>query len=198
MNISMVPQTNMLQVKSLGTCLSGDTQEWYVCNVEHHSRAIQEWTLESALKGLQEKFLHLLMHRHAATKFDATRQGSSTVQDLLNKLEKYTSRMVDPPDPYTMRRKFLVALRDSLRREVLTRGHTVEYSSLSELTETATCIEDAVHYDIGTWPLEQTGGSYAAHARPAPQWAWSLEQHWPQLTGTQPRETVGRSLLAAQ
>src|SRR6266481_1486474 len=115
MNISMVPQTNMLQVKSLGTCLSGDAQEWYVRNVEHHSWAIQEWTLESVLKGLQEKFLHLLTHRHVATKFDATRQGSGTVQDLLNKLEKYTSRMVDLPDPYTMCRRFLAAL----RREVL-------------------------------------------------------------------------------
>src|SRR6266481_6098141 len=124
MNISMVPLTAILQVKYLGTCLSGDTQEWYFCNVKHHGRAIQEWTLESALKGLQEKFLHLLMHRHVATKFDTTWQGSSTVQDLLNKLEKYALRMVDPPDPYTMCRRFLVALRESLRREVLTRGHT--------------------------------------------------------------------------
>src|SRR6266481_5086519 len=121
MNISMVPQTNMLQVKCLGTCLSGDAQEWYVHNVEHHGRAIQEWTLKSALKRLQEKFLHSLTHRHAATKFDATRQGSGTVQDLLNKLEKYTSRMVDPPDLYTMHRRFLAALRDLLRREVLLR-----------------------------------------------------------------------------
>src|SRR6266481_7019353 len=149
MNISMVPQTNMLQVKSLGTCLSSDTQEWYVCNVEHHGQAIREWTLESALKGLQEKFLHSLMHRHVATKFDATRQGSGTVQDLLNKLEKYASWMVDPPDLYTIRRRFLAALRDSLRREVLTWGHTVEYSGFSEWTETATCIEDTVCYDIG-------------------------------------------------
>ena len=194
----MVPQTNMLQVKSLGTCLSGDAQEWYVRNVEHHSRAIQEWTLESALKGLQEKFLHSLTHRHAATKFDATQQGSSTVQDLLNKLEKYASQMVDPPDPYMMCRNFLAALRDSLRREVLMRGHTAEYSSLSESTETAACIEDAVRYDIGTWPLEQTGGSYATHMRPAPQWAQAIEQHWPQPTGTRTRETAGRSPLVAQ
>src|SRR6266481_6122954 len=106
--------------------------------------------------------------------------------------------MVDPPDPYMMHRKFLAALRDSLMREVLMRGHTTEYSSLSELTETAACIEDAVHYDIGTRPLEQTGGSYAAHARPAPQRAWAIEQHWPQPTGTQPRETGGRSPLVAQ
>src|SRR6266481_143341 len=74
MNISMVSQTNMLQVKSLGACLSSDAQEWYVRNVKHHGWAIREWTLESALKGLQEKFLHSLMHGHAATKFDATQQ----------------------------------------------------------------------------------------------------------------------------
>jgi len=98
-----------------------------------------------------------LTHQHAATKFDATQQGSGTVQDLLNKLEKYASQMVVPPDAYTMCRRFLAALRDMLRREVLTWGHTVEYIGLSERTETTACIEDAVHYDIGTWPLEQMG-----------------------------------------
>ena len=117
---------------------------------------------------------------------------------MLNKLEKYTSRMVNPPDPYTMRRRFLAALRDSLRREVLMQGHTAEYSGLSELTETAACIEDTMCYDIGTRPLEQTGRSYAAHAMPVPQWAQAIEQHQLQPTGTQPRETAGRSLLAAQ
>src|SRR6266481_9465356 len=106
--------------------------------------------------------------------------------------------MVDPPDPYTMHRRFLVALRDSLRREVLMWGHAVEYSGLSELTETTTCIEDAMCYDIGTWPLEQAGRSYAAHARPVPQWAQAIEQHRPQPTGTWPRETADRSPLAAQ
>src|SRR6266481_2757552 len=100
--------------------------------------------------------------------------------------------MVEPPDMYTMCRRFLVALRDTLRREVLMWGHTAEYSGLSELTETATCIEDAMHYDIGTWPLEQMGRGHSTHTSPTPQRVWAIEKYLPQPVGTRPREIAGR------
>ena len=57
--------------------------------------------------------------------YEATRQGSGTVQDLLNRLNKLTARMVQNLDDYMQQKRFLVALRDPLRREVLTRGHKV-------------------------------------------------------------------------
>ena len=133
----------------MGNCLKGDAQEWYVRNVEHHDRVVREWTLESALIEMQKHFLHSLMHRYASTTYETTRQGSGTVQDLLNRLNKLTARMVQKPDDYMQRKRFLAALRDRLCREVLTRGHTAEFSHMVDLVSTASQVKDAMRYDMG-------------------------------------------------
>ena len=83
----MTPDTTMLQVKYMGTCLTDDAQEWYICNVEHRGHTVWEWMLESLLKSMQKQFLHMLMHCQASVKFDITRQGSGPVQVMLNHLE---------------------------------------------------------------------------------------------------------------
>src|SRR6266481_1666203 len=125
--------------------------------------------LESMLVRLQEHFFHTLMHRHTSTSYETTRQGSGTVQDLLNRLNKFAAHMVQQPDEYTQRKCFLAALREPLRREVLTRGHTAEFSQMAELVLTAEKIEDAVHYDMGTQPVEVYRSSHAVPQWPLPQ-----------------------------
>ncbi len=66
-------------------------------------------------------------------------------------------------------KRFLAALREPLHREVLTRGHTAEFSQMAELVLTAEKIEDAVCYDMGTRPVEVYGSSHTAPRRPIPQ-----------------------------
>ena len=112
--------STLTQVRYLGNCLKGDAQEWYVRNIEHHNRVVHEWTLESALLEMQKHFLHSLMHRYVSMTYETTRQGSGTVQDLLNRLNKLTMHMVQRPDIYMQRKWFLAALCDPLHREVLT------------------------------------------------------------------------------
>ena len=99
--------STLMQVRYLGNCLKGDAQEWYVRNIEHHDRVVCEWTLESALIEMQQHFLHSLTHRYASTTYETTRQGSGTVQDLLNRLNKLTAHMVQKPDEYTQWKQFL-------------------------------------------------------------------------------------------
>ena len=86
--------STLTQVRYLGNCLKGDAQQWYVRKVEHHDRVVCEWTLESALIEMQKHFLHSLTHRYASMTYETTCQGSGTVQDLLNRLNKLTARMV--------------------------------------------------------------------------------------------------------
>ena len=112
--------STLTQVRYLGNCLKGNAQEWYVRNIEHHNRVVREWTLESALIEMQKHFLHSLTHRYVLTTYETTRQGSGTVQDLLNRLNKLTVCMVQKPDDYMQWKQFLAALHDPLRREVLT------------------------------------------------------------------------------
>ena len=91
-----------------------------ISNTTILNRVVHEWTLESALIEMQKHFLHSLSHRYASTTYETTREGSGTVHDLLNRLNKLTACMVQKPDDYTQRKRFLAALRDPLRREVLT------------------------------------------------------------------------------
>ena len=76
--------------------------------------------------------------------YETTLAGSGTVQDLLNRLNKLTARMVQKLDNYMQWKQFLVALRNPLRREVLTRGHTAEFSRMVDLISTASQVEDAM------------------------------------------------------
>ena len=84
-------ENTAVQLRYLGMHLTGDALEWYSCNVEHYARATCHWTLESALVGLQERFLHPLTYRHMLMQFNAAQQGSSTAQDLLDRLTKFAS-----------------------------------------------------------------------------------------------------------
>ena len=91
-----------VQLSYLGMHLTGNALEWYSHNVEHYARATRRWILESALVGLQKRFLHPLTYRHMLMQFNAAQQGSGTVQDLLDRLTKFASRMVEYPSGYTM------------------------------------------------------------------------------------------------
>jgi hypothetical protein len=91
------------QLMLLGTCLTGEAQEWYMRNMESPMQVIQQWSLEAAILGLQRQFLPMLTHRHAAADFDTMHQGNSTVQELYNQMSKLAERMVHPPNAYTVR-----------------------------------------------------------------------------------------------
>ena len=139
-----------------------------VRNIKSWDRTVRAWTLESTLEGLQKQFLHALTHRHASISYESTRQGGGTVQDLLNKLTKFVARMVEKPDPYTQQKRFLAALRDLLRREVLSRRYMAEFSRIEDLISTAQAVEDAVQYDLCTRHMEGSGGSHIPLQRPVP------------------------------
>ena len=119
-------------------------------NVECPNRPIRDWSLESAIKGLQKQFLNLLTHRQLSNKFDTIKQGQKTVQELIQELTKYAARMVQYLDDYSFRRWPIAALRPSLQKEVLCRGITVEFSSMQDILEKAKDIEDSSRYDIGS------------------------------------------------
>jgi hypothetical protein len=58
------------QLTVLGTHLTGEAQEWYMCNVESSTWTIQMWNLETMILGLQHRFMPMLMHCHGAMDFD--------------------------------------------------------------------------------------------------------------------------------
>ena len=100
-------------------------------------------------QGLQRRFLHTLTHHHTSNKFDTVFQGTKTVQEVLNNLKKYAVWMIHLPNIYTFRMRFISALCDSLRNEVLKKGYNAEFSTINQLYKTAHMIEEASHYNHG-------------------------------------------------
>ena len=158
-------ESTLMQLKCLGNCLQGNTQEWYIHNIESWDHTIRMWMLESILEGLQKHFLHTLTHRQVSMSYKSTCQGGRTVQDLLNRLTKFTAWMVERPDPYTQRKWFLVALQDLLCREVLSCSYMAESSCMEDLVSTAQTVEDTVRYNLGTRHMEGHGGSHVSPQR---------------------------------
>jgi hypothetical protein len=87
-NCMLGATSNELQLIFRGTRLNGEAQEWYMHNVESSTCIIQQWNMETTILGLQHRFLPMLMHRHVASDFDVVCQGSSTVQELYNLVNK--------------------------------------------------------------------------------------------------------------
>jgi hypothetical protein len=149
MNYLLGPTSTELQVSYLGTCLTGEAQEWFHRNVPRFDRQVRDWTLEMVIQGLQKRFLHTLTYHHTSNLFDVVMQGTRTVQELMNELTKYAARMIQQPDEYTLRRRFVSALRETLCNEVLNKGYNAETSSLDALCDTARMIKEASRYNQG-------------------------------------------------
>ena len=94
------------------------------------------------VQGLQRRFLHTLTHHHMSNKFDTVSQGTKIVQEVLNDLKKYAVWMIHPPNVYTFRKQFVLALHDSLHNEVLKKGYNAEFSTINQLYETARMIKE--------------------------------------------------------
>ena len=67
MNCLLGETSIKMQADYLGTCLTGEAQEWFYRNV--FDRQVREWTLETVAQGLQRRFLHTLTHHHASNKW---------------------------------------------------------------------------------------------------------------------------------
>ena len=91
-----------------------------------------------------------------------------------------------------------MALRDPLRQEVLTCGYTAEFCTLEQLAEVATSIEDAMHYDMGTWIVDTLGSTNVAQQKLGPHRAWAIITSQLQTSGLQPTNTVSKGPLILQ
>ena len=86
-------------------------------------------------------------------------QWTKTIQDLLNKLMKYSAQMTHLPDVYMFHKQLVSELCDTLHNEVFKKGYTAEFSTIKQIFEAAWMIEDVSLYHLGTWCMGNTGVS---------------------------------------
>jgi hypothetical protein len=70
------------------------------------------------------------MHRHVASDFDTVYQGSGTVQELYNLMNKLADWMIHLPNNYTFRQRFIEALWPSVSTKVLELGYNAKQHEL--------------------------------------------------------------------
>jgi hypothetical protein len=54
MNYLLRPISTDLQVSYMGTCLTGEAQEWFHQNTECFNHQVHEWTLETVVRGCRK------------------------------------------------------------------------------------------------------------------------------------------------
>ncbi|KIJ42719.1 hypothetical protein M422DRAFT_254172 [Sphaerobolus stellatus SS14] len=134
-----------VQLQFLGQCLTDEAQEWFYQQVERFDHEIKHWDLESVIMGLQKWFMLTLLLNKVAVNYDNIVQGTMTVQKLHQELLKLAKQMVELPDAYSYRRRFMDVLKPEIREQVLRKGFTPEFSKIDELIEQATAIAEHSH-----------------------------------------------------
>ncbi|KIJ47525.1 hypothetical protein M422DRAFT_248951 [Sphaerobolus stellatus SS14] len=110
---------------------------------EWFDREIKHWDLESVMMGLQKWFMPTLSLNKIAVNYDRIMQGSMTVQQLHQELTKLAKQMIELPDAYSYRRRFMDVLKPDIRDQVLKKGFTAKFSKIDELVKQAVTLDNA-------------------------------------------------------
>ena len=71
-------------------------------------------------------------NHHMSNKFDTVSQGTKTIQEVLNNLNKYAVQRIHPPNVYMFCKQFISALHDSLCNEVLKNSYNAGFSTIEQ------------------------------------------------------------------
>ncbi|KIJ32842.1 hypothetical protein M422DRAFT_265325, partial [Sphaerobolus stellatus SS14] len=143
------PRAGKIQIQFLGQCLVDEAQEWFYRQVERFDREVKHWDLESVMMGLQKWFMPTLSLNKVAVNYDCLMQGNMTVQQLHQELTNLAKQMVELPNAYSYRRRFMDALKPSIREEVLGKGFTAEFTKIDVLIAEAVMLDNAKCYTSG-------------------------------------------------
>ncbi|KIJ19351.1 hypothetical protein PAXINDRAFT_153336 [Paxillus involutus ATCC 200175] len=128
--LSYTRATDQLHINFMGTNLKDITQDWFNQEVEQFHRTRKTWTFKDLVCEMYKQFVN-----------EATVQKAAV---FVNDLEWKAARMVQQPNEYTFKRRFLNRLPDEIGEEILwVHGVSAEHSSLDEMIEATRKVENA-------------------------------------------------------
>jgi len=129
-----------------GACLEDLAGQWFDQEVESPDRTIRHWTFEDLVCALFVRFIHKASAQNAAEKYDKMRYSSERgALVFYNDMRRRAARMVQPPDDYSMRRKFINGLPLSLVEGVVkARGISAEHSAMEQILAEVQKMESAL------------------------------------------------------
>lgn len=139
---------NSERVVYLGLMLKGKALDWFTQEVESPHRVTRHWRFTELICSLYLRFITEATAAKAMEHFYAVKYAKSKgVLAFFNDLQTAAARMVQRPDEYTMRRRFM----DGLPMEIIeimmrSRSISSEHSSLEEIIDQAKQVESSMDY----------------------------------------------------
>ena len=129
------PDRDVDRVTYTGACLEDLAAQWFDQEVEGPDQVIPNWTFEDLICALFVHFIHEVSMQNAAEKYDKTRYSSERGALMFyNDIKCHAARMVQPPNEYSIRRKFINGLPMSIVEGVVkSRGISAEHSPMEQI-----------------------------------------------------------------
>ena len=142
------PELDEERVILTGSYLSEIAATWYFDNVESPSREIQNWTFVEVIIGIYKRFMTEMSAQKANDAYEKVKfVKSKGALAFWNELDRLASRMIQCPDPYSMKKKFLKGLPHEIVKEVFcTYKISAEHSTIEEIIEATRQMENAFEY----------------------------------------------------
>ena len=139
-------QKDAMRVDLCGTTLTGLAATWYADEVEAWNRQTNTWYFEDLVCGLYKRFIHEVTAQNAATSYQNTKYSRAKgALAFYNDLQRHANRMVQPPDEYSMKRKFLKGLPEDLVENLLKSRHvSAEHTSMTKLLHKVKAMESSI------------------------------------------------------
>ena len=135
-----------MRVDLCGTTLTNLAATWYTDEVEAWNRRIRKWYFENLICSMYKQFIHEVTAQNVANSYAKTKfLHSKGALAFYNELQRHASCMVQPPDEYSMKRKFLKGLPEDLVENLLkSRCVSAEHTSLTTLLREVKAMESSL------------------------------------------------------
>jgi hypothetical protein len=143
----MSPAHDKLRIQILGQSLKGKALKHFTNEAEMAQHAMRTLDFKEMILSLQDRYYRNAMVLVAANKFERLTQGTRDVQGLADELRLQANRMAEMPSDYTIRRRFIQALKPEISKWILRNGRNPENLHLAELIEAARNYKDTEEYE---------------------------------------------------
>ena len=129
------PDHDVDRVTYTGACLEDLAAQWFDQEVKGPDQVIPDWTFKDLICTLFVCFIHKASTQNAAEKYDKTRYSSERgALVFYNDIKRCAAWMVQPPDEYSVWRKFINGLPMSIVEGVVkSHGISTEHSPMEQI-----------------------------------------------------------------
>ncbi|HEY6411557.1 MAG TPA: zinc finger CCHC domain-containing protein, partial [Ktedonobacteraceae bacterium] len=140
------PDMDEVRCQVLGQAVKGKVSSFLQRYQDEQEARRLPMDFKSVILAIQDRFLYRSTALDAAQKYETLSQGTRDVQTLADDLRRFAERMAEPPSSYSIRRRFVQALKPGIAQWMLRLGASPETHSLNKLVAFARNIEESDQY----------------------------------------------------